>query len=1477
MSHFLFGSALMILVGLQAANAAIYMVTTNTDNPGGVDPPPGAGTGTLRQAIVDANFLTPGANDVITFNIAPGGFQSIQPFVQLPELTDPAGVTIDGFTQPGGASAGANPPLTATLLIEINGSMCISGPPLFTCHGLVIRSPNNIIRGLIINNFKQDGILVRPTPTGTFNNMIYCNFIGTDPTGTLIQWNGQDMTQLWAGVYIGALNAGTAYNNTVSSNLVSGNYAEGVGIMSCPPAVDVYSNQVIHNYIGTDKTGIVPMGNIHDGVYIGEGAHHNLVANNLINFNGFEGVCIVGYPPNGWNSHHNTVTNNTIAANNSDGVNIGIYGANSLPSPWYQGGYAAHNTIGPGNLIQNNNRNGVCVWEFSDPLWANTDDNKITQNQILNNLLLGIDLQDNGVTLNDPLDPDCRANQELNFPVITGAVLYNGQTTLSGTLGIDSNPATALIELFKLNFPDPSGFGEGDTYLTQTTPLVNGNWTVTVPGVPAGTPISATATDANSNTSEFSATVVVTNTVSITIGTVPPGLNVMVDGIQYTSPATFAWVPATTHSIAAPSPQVTAPGVRQAFASWSDGGAQSHVITTGLAAAGYTANFVTQYQLTTSVNPSGSGTVSLVPSGPWYNSGDSVTLNALPSSSYLFNNWSGGFSGIQNPVKIAMNAPTGVTANFVAAPINVVSTSPAANAINVDRSENIQVTFDVEIDTATLDSAAFRVYGHLKGNYPGTYSWDSATQTITFQPSVNLSDGEVITVILTSRLKTPAGTSLAPYLFSFTAEASNVTKMAFSRADVILASGAGYITAADFTGDGWTDVAVTRVNEQKVSVMMNSGGTLQSPVSYNTGNSPYEVTAADIENDGDMDLLYIRFNAPLSYIDILKNNGNGTFATPVSYPGAGGLQIACAELNGDGFADVVTSNGYDSLNIFLNNGLGQFNSHIAYLAGGNLHFPFCGDFDNDGDNDIAVLIAPQTNYYVALLLNNGSGVFAAPVYYFVNMGQASALEGADFNGDGFLDLAGVGELGNRVNILMNNGDGTFGTQSEWWLPGRDFPKDMICTDIDGDHDIDLVTCNRLDFGGELSVLLNIGDGRFMYWLSYPAGNIVGRMSFADFDHDGDMDPVVFEDGTNCDVSVFPNTGNATVDFGDAPEPFYPTLLATNGARHVTNTDNWILRFGSLEDAEADGQPNANATGDDLNGTPDDEDGVTFSPPLVAGTQDTVLISHGYAMSGYLNAWIDFNRDGDWDDPGEKIVNDRNITGNAGTEIVPFSIPSYAAGGNAISRFRLSSMAGLFYWGQAPDGEVEDHEVAIARTSALALQNITVPQGMTNCYEASQTITTGGGGTFFRVLTGAQIHLVAGTRISLLPGTSVQNGGNLHAYISSSGSYCSAPLKSGDHKAITGSTPNNPDFQEGSIALKVYPNPTTGTLNIEMPATALTMQTVLEVYGVMGQNILHEDITGQKVHTLSLAGQPEGVYLLRIISGRETVTVKVVKE
>lgn len=168
--------------------------------------------------------------------------------------------------------------------------------------------------------------------------------------------------------------------------------------------------------------------------------------------------------------------------------------------------------------------------------------------------------------------------------------------------------------------------------------------------------------------------------------------------------------------------------------------------------------------------------------------------------------------------------------------------------------------------------------------------------------------------------------------------------------------------------------------------------------------------------------------------------------------------------------------------------------------------------------------------------------------------------------------------------------------------------------------------------------------------------------------------------TPADSATVTVTGT---DWGDAPDPRYPTLAASNGARHTIEAGFFL---GSGIDSESDGQPDGAAMGDDNHGS-DDEDGVVVTSAFIEGTATTVEVTASQA--GMLDAWIDFDDNGSWNEAGEQIFTNEPLA--AGVNTLSFAVPG-ATAPRVVGRFRLSRSGGLSFDGPATDGEVEDHEI-----------------------------------------------------------------------------------------------------------------------------------------------------------------------------------------
>ena len=485
-SRMILAAACFTLVWVCSAAGNQYVVNSTAD----------AGTHTLRWAILQAN-ATPGP-DVITFDIPGAGPHAITPTSPLPPLTDQAGVILDGLSQPG-SSAGGNPPASLTLQVLLDGVHAGAAP------GIWLLSSNNLIQGLVITRFDEDGIRMQAIPEGCAGNVIRCCIIGLDVSGTDVRGNGTQIRNgRWAGLAMISVRhaPGNLFDNTVENNVISGNGGDGVIIADCPGG-SVYRNAVSGNYIGTTRSGDVARGNGRDGILIAGGCYGITVSGNVIAGNTSDGVHITGDMTRSAYAHGHVITHNRIGisrlnrliGNAINGVNVGG------PEYGLPGGFASKNSI-TSNIIAGNMRSGVTVWEH-DATANNGDHNRISQNSIFSNARFPVDLGNDGMTLNDAADLDAGPNENLNTPIILAADFSGGVTTVRGTVTCSADPTTMTVEIFR-HFTQEAVEFSGTLFLGRVSPDESGNWIYSTTGLLfPGDHVTAQAIDRHDNSSEY--------------------------------------------------------------------------------------------------------------------------------------------------------------------------------------------------------------------------------------------------------------------------------------------------------------------------------------------------------------------------------------------------------------------------------------------------------------------------------------------------------------------------------------------------------------------------------------------------------------------------------------------------------------------------------------------------------------------------------------------------------------------------------------------------------------------------------------------------------------------------------------------------------------------------------------------------------------------------------------------------------------
>jgi uncharacterized repeat protein (TIGR01451 family) len=381
------------------------------------------------------------------------------------------------------------------------------------------------------------------------NNSVQGNRIGTNAAGTAALGNAHDGVALdgpTSGNTIGGVGAG-------SGNLISGNGARGVDIFS-----GASNNRVLGNMIGTDITGTKAVPNAQSGVIVTSGSFGNAIGGgqpgngNLISGNLQAGVTLDGIGTVG-----NLVQGNRIGtdATGTKAVPNGSHGVSVING-------ASRNLIGglpptgsgqaPGNVIAFNAGSGVSV--------SSGNGDEISGNSIFANGMLGIDLAPPGVNPNLPAgQTGVGANDLLNYPTLTSVNLVGGVTRVQGQYAGPANE-TFRIEFFSSAAPDPSGFGQGRTFLgsTSVTTDSSGNapaFTVDLPALGAQSFVTATATatipgqPGDGDTSEFSRAVAL-NVADLSVSLTVNPASVQVGGfLTYTATVTNAG-PATAQGVA---------------------------------------------------------------------------------------------------------------------------------------------------------------------------------------------------------------------------------------------------------------------------------------------------------------------------------------------------------------------------------------------------------------------------------------------------------------------------------------------------------------------------------------------------------------------------------------------------------------------------------------------------------------------------------------------------------------------------------------------------------------------------------------------------------------------------------------------------------------------------------------------------------------------------------------------------------------
>ena len=503
-------AALLLGLGLSEAGPAATFTVTNTND---------TGPGSLRQALLDANANA--GLDTIAFNVSGAGCDgsgvcTITTASSLPTISSP--VVIDGYTQPGSSpNTNAQGALNTVLKVVLSGANL--GNPAILISGT---GAGSTVRGLVINGGFGEAFL---SDFSDGDTLAGC-FIGTDVSGTAAVPNGQAVHAVLAP------NFRVGGPSPADRNLISGNSVSGI-------TVSISADTLIEgNLIGTDITGAARLGNNADGIFVGLDCPGTVIRGNVIadaQWNGMQ----VGYATG--TMHGITVEGNWIGTDVTGTLKLG----NAFRGVVIQGQQNAIGGIGPGegNVIAFNGLGGVYVDDtnlgFTNPIRGNS---------IYANECLGIDFggafDDCEPTSNDLGDADAGPNESQNFPMITSVVsslVGGGTTTVTGLLNSHADTTYTLDFYSNPACVDrPQAFLQGRTYLDSAEVTTDGSGNAAIDVIlpitlAPGEKVTATATDPDGNTSEFSQRIVLHSAP----GSGPPtGAAITLSGFHFLAGAT---------------------------------------------------------------------------------------------------------------------------------------------------------------------------------------------------------------------------------------------------------------------------------------------------------------------------------------------------------------------------------------------------------------------------------------------------------------------------------------------------------------------------------------------------------------------------------------------------------------------------------------------------------------------------------------------------------------------------------------------------------------------------------------------------------------------------------------------------------------------------------------------------------------------------------------------------------------------------
>ena len=376
-------------------------------------------------------------------------------------------------------------------------------------------------------------------------------------------------------------------------------------------------------------------------------------------------------------------------------------------------------------------------------------------------------------------------------------------------------------------------------------------------------------------------------------------------------------------------------------------------------------------------------------------------------------------------------------------------------------------------------------------------------------------------------------------------------------------------------------VSLSTYSASFVSGQGVSSSSVANPiVNYPAGNAPSFVATTSLRDNGVNDLIVA--NSADNAVSVLLGNGDGTFATQLTYPtGTDPVAIATGQFNNgtgatnaDDFPDLAVANkAANTVSILLGNGDGTFQPKTDIPTGVAPVSVIAANFhDVTAPNGIDLAVANQGDNTISIFQGNGNGTFQPPTLIKLPAGfEPTSLAAADLNSDGHLDLVVADEGNNTFSVFLGNGNGTFQTRTDY--PTGNDPVYVALGDFNGDDALDIAVANdgaatSTNTGNTVSIYYNqinnqnVPTGKFVAGATrdFAAGTGPTSIAVADYNLDGLADLVV-SDQTDNAISVILNLGggsfapNVELPVGTAPVSVTTADFNADGRPDIATANN----------------------------------------------------------------------------------------------------------------------------------------------------------------------------------------------------------------------------------------------------------------------------------------------------------------------------------